>query len=176
MSLDLTLETLRAYHLPLLLSYPREVGQRTLCREAEMRKTLLNFLRSLASVVMGYIVIVVCTIAGFKPLGGIVHLHASLRIQAAGALVAIISGVLGGVTASIVAGRYPVRHATAVLIFLFVDTAVVLSRGSTDPVWFDLSGSAALMLATVSGGVLYRVVTRPRRLANQADRDNANAD
>jgi hypothetical protein len=129
-----------------------------------MRTTLLKLFRSFAGVLLGYFVIVLCTIAGFKPLGGIVHLHAPLRVQAAGALVAIVSGLLGGVTASLVAGRHPVRHAGAVLIFLFIDTAVVLSRGSTDPVWFDLLGSATLMLATISGGVLYLLMTRRRRL------------
>ena len=129
-----------------------------------MRTTLLKLLRSLAGVLLGYFVIVLCTIAGFKPLGGIVHLHAPLRIQVAGVLVAIVSGLLGGVTASFVAGRHPVRHAAAVLIFLIIDTAVVLSRGRTDPVWFDLLGSATLMLATVSGGMLYRLTTRRRRL------------
>ena len=141
-----------------------------------MRITPLALLRSLASVLLGYFVIVLCTTAGFKPLGGIVHLHAPLRVQAEGAFVAILSGLLGGGTAAFVAGRYPVQHAAAILIFLLIDTAVVLSRGSTDPVWFDLLGSATLMLATVSGGVLYRVVTRPRRLAYQTDRDDADAD
>lgn len=125
---------------------------------------LLKILRSLASILLGYIVIVVCTTVGFKPLGGIVHLQAPLRIQVAGALVAILSGLIGGLTAAFVARRHPVRHAVGVLLFIFIDTAVVLSRGSTDPVWFDLSGSATLMLATVSGGLLYHLVTRPRRL------------
>jgi hypothetical protein len=129
-----------------------------------MRTTLLKLLRSLAGVLLGYFVIVFCTIAGFKPLGGIVHLHAPLRIQVAGVLVAIVSGLLGGVTASFVAGRHPVRHAAAVLIFLIIDTAIVLSRSRTDPVWFDLLGSATLMLATVSGGMLFRLVTGRRRL------------
>ena len=119
-----------------------------------MRTRLLRILRSLASILLGYIVIVVCTTLGFKPLGGIVHLQAPLRIQVAGALVAILSGLIGGVTAAFVAGRYPVRHAAGVLLFIFIDTAVVLSRGSADPVWFDLSGSATLMLATVAGGLL----------------------
>ena len=141
-----------------------------------MRMTLLTILRSLASILLGYIVIVVCTIVGFKPLGGIVHLQAPLRIQAAGALVAILSGLMGGVTASFVAGRHPVRHAAGVLVFLFIDTAVVLSRGSTDPLWFDLAGSATLMLATVSGGVFYRLVTRRRRSGCQPSRDGADPD
>jgi hypothetical protein len=130
-----------------------------------MRKTLFSVLRSFASILLGYFVIVVCTVAGFKPLGGIIHMGAPLRIQAAGTLVAIVSGLLGGMTAALVAGRYPVRHAAGVLAFLIIDTAVVLSRGSIDPVWFDLSGSATLMLATVCGGILYRVMTRRRRMA-----------
>jgi hypothetical protein len=133
-----------------------------------MRITLFKILRSLASILLGYIVIAICTSAGFKPLGGIVHLQAPLRTQAAGALVAILSGLMGGVTASFVAGSHPVRHAAGVLIFLFIDTAVVLSRGSTDPLWFDVSGSATLMLATVSGGVLYYLVTRRRRSGYQS--------
>lgn len=137
---------------------------------------LLKILRSLASILLGYIVIVVCTIAGFKPLGGIVHLQAPLRIQAAGALVAILSGLIGGLTAAVVAGRYPIRHAAGVLVFLFIDTAVVLSRGSTDPVWFDLSGSVTLMLATVSGGVLYHLIIRHRRSGHQPSRDGADSD
>jgi hypothetical protein len=135
-----------------------------------MRMTLLTILRSLASILLGYITIVICTTAGFKPLGGIVHLQAPLHIQAAGALVAILSGLMGGVAASFVAGSHPIRHAAGVLVFLFIDTAIVLSRGSTDPVWFDLSGSAILMLATVSGGVLYHLVTQHRRSANQPSR------
>ena len=128
-------------------------------------------LRTGASVLLGYAVIVVCTTIGFKPLGGIVHLDAPLPIQAAGALVAIVSGLLGGATAALVAGRHPVRHAAAVLIFLAIDTAVVLSRADTDPAWFELSGSATLMLATVSGGVLYRLATRRHRLPRQPSRD-----
>jgi hypothetical protein len=141
-----------------------------------MRTTFLKILRSFASVLLGYIVIVICTIAGFSPLGGIVHLQAPLHIQAAGALVAILSGLMGGVTASFVAGSHPVRHAAGVLVFLLIDTAIVLSRGSADPVWFDLSGSATLMLATVSGGVFYHLVTRHRRSAYQPSRDGAGSD
>jgi hypothetical protein len=119
--------------------------------------------RSAASVLLGYVVIVVATTLGFRPLGGIVHRHAPLGTQAAGALVAIVSGLLGGATAALVAGRHPVRHAAAVLLLLAIDTAVVLARGDADPAWFELAGSATLMLATVAGGVVYGLATRGRR-------------
>jgi hypothetical protein len=141
-----------------------------------MRRTLLKILRSLASILLGYIVIVICTIAGFKPLGGIIHLHAPLRIQAAGAFVAILSGLLGGVTASFVAASHPVGHAAGVLVLLFIDSAVVLSRGSTDPLWFDLFGSATLMVATVSGGVLYQLIIQRSRARYQPSRKRADPD
>lgn len=136
-----------------------------------MRPKLLKYLRSVVSVVLGYAVIVLCTVVGFRPLGGIIHLHAPLRIQAAGALVAIISGLLGGLTAAFIAGRYPVRHAAAVLIILCIDTGVVLSRGSPDPPWFDLAGAATLMLATVCGGVFYSHLTN--RVRNPGARNPA---
>lgn len=136
-----------------------------------MRAKLLKFLRSVASVVLGYTVIVLCTVVGFRPLGGIIHLDAPLGTQAAGALVAIVSGLLGGLTAAFIAGRYPRRHAAAVLIFLCIDTGVVLSRPTPDPLWFDLVGAATLMLATVCGGVLYNHLTN--RLRNPATRNPA---
>ncbi len=123
--------------------------------------------RSAASVLLGYLVIVVCTTIGFRPLGGIVHRDAPLTLQAAGALVAVVSGLLGGVMAALVAGHHPVRHAAAVLLLLTIDTAVVLSRGDRDPVWFELAGSATLMLATVGGGVVYSLASRGRRPPRQ---------
>jgi hypothetical protein len=84
--------------------------------------------RSAASVLFGCLVIVVSTTIGFGPLGGIVHRDAPLTLQAAGALVAVVSGLLGGVMAALVAGHHPVRHAVAVLLLPTIDTAVVLSR------------------------------------------------
>jgi len=96
-------------------------------------------------------------------LGGIVHRDAALGTQAAGALVVIVSGLLGGATAALVAARHPARHAAAVLLLLAIDTAVVLARGERDPAWFELAGSATLMLATVAGRVVYGLATRGRR-------------
>jgi hypothetical protein len=121
---------------------------------------LLRVLRSAGAVVLGYAVIVVCTSVGFGQLGGIVHLNAPPRIQAAAAFVAVGSGLLGGLIAALIAGSHPIRHATAVLLFLCIDTGVVLVRGSADPLWFDLMGAATLMLATVCGGAVYAVLSK----------------
>lgn len=125
-------------------------------------KRLLLVLRSIAAVAAGYAVIMACTIVGFKPLGVIVRVDAPLRTQFLGCLVAIVSGLLGGAAAAGIAGRAPVRHATAVLAFLVADTAIVLSRPRQGPLWFDLMGSATLMLATIGGGVVYSWLLRRR--------------
>ena len=62
------------------------------------------------------------------------------------------------------AGRRPLLHATAVLIPLTLDTAYVLFSGiSSDPFWFDLGGSATLMVAAVLGGFLVQTLQRGAR-------------
>lgn len=68
-----------------------------------MRPKLLQILRSAGGVVLGYAVIVVCTSLGFGQLGGIIHLNAPIRIHVAALVVAVASGLLGGMTAALVA-------------------------------------------------------------------------
>ncbi len=130
---------------------------------------LIALLRSIAAAVCGYAVIFLGTSLGFKPLGTIVRLDAPLRTHILATLVAVSSGLAGGAMAAWVAGRAPVRHAVAVLVFLALDTAVVLSRPSTQPRWFELLGSATLMLATIGGGVVYDRVMQRRRAASAAN-------
>jgi len=131
---------------------------------AEMRRPPIW--RSVVAVIAGYLVIAVCTNFGFKPLGGIVHVDAALWVHVAATVVAVVSGLLGGAAAAAIAGKMPVRHAAAVLLFLIVDTGFVLSQRGPDPLWFELGGSATLMAATVAGGYLYSLLAR-RRLAHQ---------
>lgn len=128
----------------------------------------VKLFRSIAAPVAGYVVVLVSTIYGFKPLGNFIHVNSPLHIQLAGTLVAVVSGILGGLAAAFVAGRYPVRHAAAVLIFLTIDTATVLYRGSSDPAWFELMGAATLMGATVCGGIVYGIASNRRKRAPSA--------
>ena len=127
--------------------------------------SIRSLLRSAGAVLGGYAAIAVLTSLGFAPLGGIVHLDAGAPIQVLGVLVAVGAGLFGGATAALIAGSRPVQHASAVLIFLMIDTAVVLSRPGPDPLWFDLAGSATLMLSTIAGGIL---VKRARRSGSES--------
>jgi len=120
------------------------------------RKHLI--LRSVAAPVLGYVTIVLATSFGFAPLGGIIHLDAPLRIHLLATLVAIGAGLAGGMVAAMIAPSRPLLHATAVLLLLAVDTTGVLLTPSPDPWWFELGGSATLMICTVMGGWLYAVM------------------
>jgi hypothetical protein len=131
-----------------------------------MREYVVRALRSLGAVTAGYAVIVVCTTLGFEVLlGGIDYDESSAGKLLAGGFVAVASGLLGGLTAAWLGGRARVWHAAGILVWLAMDTAVVLSRGGKSPLWFELGGSLTLMGATVAGGLLFRMLERPGLLA-----------
>ena len=133
-----------------------------------MRKYVIRALRSIGAVTAGYAVIALCTTLGFEVLlGGIGYYKSSAGVLLAGGVVAILSGLAGGLTAAWLGGRARVWHAAGTLVWLSIDTAVVLSRGGQDPVWFDLGGSLTLMASAVAGGLLYRSLERPGLLVGR---------
>jgi hypothetical protein len=113
-------------------------------------------LRGIAAMIIGYAVIVALTIFGFNVLlGGRPLYGGSPIILSAGAIVAVVSGLLGGFIAGrIGASRGPI-NAALVLVPLTIDTIGVLffSKGSNAPFWFDAMASGTLMLCTLLGGV-----------------------
>lgn len=121
-------------------------------------------LRSIGAPILGYIVIAVCTTICFRLAGGI-NLRSPLPNFALGTAGILLSGVLGGMTAGLVAGRKPVWHATSVLIFLLMDSGTVLfirKRHRLDPLWFGILSAAGLMVATIAGGFLLNLLQRRR--------------
>jgi hypothetical protein len=74
-----------------------------------------------------------------------------------GTIGAVFAGIAGGV----VAPRFPFGHAAAVLLFLAVDTASVLAKG-TGPAWFDLAGSGILAISVLFGGWIIAETARRR--------------
>jgi hypothetical protein len=80
----------------------------------------------------------------------------------------VLAGIAGGVVAGIVAPGFPLGHAAAVLLFLAIDTASVLVKG-TGPAWFDLAGSGILAMSVLFGGWIVAKTAR-RRIAGLAGR------
>lgn len=119
-----------------------------------MQSPVLRVVRSLAAVIAGYVVIVAGTVLTFETmLGGIGYTKSSPIEIALATLGALLSGLAGGMTAAWLAGRRPFLHAVGLLVPLSLDTAYVIFSGiSSDPVWFDLGGSATLVVGALLGG------------------------
>jgi len=116
-----------------------------------MLHRLLFALRSVAAVVGGYLVVAAGTILTFNVLVGQLTVDSNLRQMVLGTIGAVFAGIAGGVVAGIVAPRFPFGHAAGVLLFLAIDTASVLAKG-TGPAWFDLVGSGILAIGVLFGG------------------------
>ena len=85
-----------------------------------------------------------------------------------GTLGAVISGLAGGLVAAWLAANHPLRHAAALAIPIALDTATIIAKAGpeSDPLWFDLAGSATLLVSGLVGGyfVATKRLARPDRL------------
>ncbi len=122
-----------------------------------MTSTIRSVLRSAGAVLAGFAVITLGTVFTFEVLVDDFGYYTSgptdLVICTIGALV---SGLAGGFVAGRLAARHPLQHAAALVVPIALDTAsIVASAGpSSDPLWFDLGGSATLLLGALLGGCL----------------------
>ena len=118
---------------------------------------MINILRGLAAMILGYVAIVGLTSLGFNILLGGRQLYgASGPVLVAGMLVATVAGIVGGLIAGWIGARRGLINAALVLIPLAADTVYVLFffKGGNAPFWFDAMASATLMLFTLLGGLL----------------------
>ena len=113
-----------------------------------MPHRFLFALRSVVAVVGGYLIVVAGTILTFNVLVGQVTVDSNPGQMILGTIGAMFAGIAGGVVAGVVAPRFPLGHAAAVLLFLALDTASVLGKG-TGPAWFDLAGSGILAISVL---------------------------
>jgi hypothetical protein len=133
-----------------------------------MLHRFLFALRSVVAVVGGYLIVAAGTILTFNVLVGQVTVDSNPRQMILGTIGAVFAGIAGGVVAGIVAPGFPFGHAAAVLLFLGIDTASVLVKG-TGPAWFDLAGSGILAMSVLFGGWIVAKTAR-RRIAGLAGR------
>lgn len=129
-----------------------------------MFKFSLQVLRSVAAVVVGYLVIVAGTTLAFEVwLGGVGYYESPPQELLLASVAAVISGLAGGFVAAWLSNRRPLLHAVGVLAFLIADTTYVLAYGiSKEPVWFSLLSALTLMVSTVVGGLINRQLPRRR--------------
>ena len=121
------------------------------------QQVIFPIVRGAAAMFVGYGVIVILTSLGFNGvLGGRPLYGGSPLILAAGMLVAVIAGLVGGYTAGLIGPGRGLFNASLVLVPLIGDTIFVLFffKRSTAPFWFDALAAATLMICTIGGGFL----------------------
>jgi len=121
------------------------------------RQLIFQIVRGAAAMVAGYGAIVGLTSLGFNDvLGGRSLYGGPPLIPAAGMLVAVIAGLLGGYIAGFIGPGRGLLNTSLVLAPLIGDTIFVLFffKRSTAPFWFDAMAAATLMISTVGGGFL----------------------
>ena len=127
-------------------------------------RSALGLLRRIGAGLLGFVVIEVATTVGFTPLGGIIMVTAPMRIQILATLVAIVSGLLGGMAASFAGGGaslLPVSIAAGIIAV--ESTYIITFRRGANPVWYEFFGAATLLGATMAGGLLIRRMALARR-------------
>ena len=128
--------------------------------------TIRSALRSVGAVIAGFAVITLGTVLTFTVLApNFGYSTSGPSDLLLGTLGAIASGLAGGLVAAWLAASSPLRHAAALVIPIGVDTAsIVASAGpGSDPLWFDLGGSATLLFSALVGGYLVATRGRSRR-------------
>ena len=116
---------------------------------------------------VGYGMIVLLTSLGFNGvLGGRALYGDSPLLLAAGMLVAVIAGLVGGYTAGLIGPGRALLNASLVLVPLIGDTIYVLFffKRSTAPFWFDALAAATLMVSTAGGGLLTELSCGRRKI------------
>lgn len=137
-----------------------------------MMSTILSGLRSVGAVLAGFLVIALGTVITFEVVLGGIGFYKSTPTELAIATVgALASGLAGGLVAARLGGRHPLRHAAGLAVPIALDTfSIVVSAGpDSDPLWFDLGGSAMLLLGALVAGYLADVKRRSAAVAAPLD-------
>lgn len=112
----------------------------------------MQTLRSIGSVVLGYLLFALSALLFFQLSGQRPHAAASPSIMAASVLVGVIAAFAGGFLAARLAGRKPVVHGAAVAAILAVGAIVSLvSTLGHGAIWSQVAALALMAPSAVLG-------------------------
>lgn len=123
---------------------------------------MINSLRSVFAIVLGYAIFVVSTLTVFKISGQQAHADASASFMVLSSVVGVLAAFVGGYVAAVVAGRKPFEHALATAALLATGATVsLISTIGKGAIWSQVS-ALALMAPSMAWGGWVRA-TRERR-------------
>ena len=119
-------------------------------------KTLLNLLRSLLAVVVGYLVLVaLITLVQEVWFGGVGFYKSSLTVLMVAGFFTFLSAAAGGSVAVLIAKSHRRMHALALCSLIVAEAiALIVTGGTTDPLWFDTLASGSLIIGILLGAFL----------------------
>ena len=120
-------------------------------------KTLLNLLRSILAVVVGYLVLVaLITLVQEVWFGGVGFYKSSLVVLMVAGFFTFLSAAAGGLVAVLIAKSHGSMHALALCSLIVAEAiALIVTGGTTDPLWFDLLASGSLIIGIMLGAFLH---------------------
>ena len=130
----------------------------------------MNWLRSIAAVLVGYFVFAILAFALFRISGQAPHDDAPPPFMVVSIVGGILFALAGGYVAAWIAGRKPVAHGVAVAAVLA--TGAALSLAATvghGAIWSQLAALALMAPSAALGGWLRRQASQPDRFT-QAQR------
>jgi hypothetical protein len=117
---------------------------------------MMRMVRSVGSVVFGYMLFAMSTLAFFKLTGLAPHEPASAANMASSIAVGVIAALMGGYSAAWLAGRKPRAHGMAVAALLALGATVSLFKTLGHGAIWSQSAALLLMVPSAALGGLVR--------------------
>ncbi len=114
---------------------------------------MMRFLRATFAIVTGYaIMVVLITLVQETLFGGVSWNGSTLPVLAAAGALTFLSAVIGGFVATALSGMESRMPALVMCAAVAVETTGLLITGRIgEPLWFDLSASASLVVGLLLG-------------------------
>ena len=112
----------------------------------------MRVLRSIAAVLVGYVLFAAPVLAYFQVTGQPPHQPAPLLVMLGSMLVGVASALAGGYTAARIAGRKPLMHGVALAVVLAAGSIVSLvSTLGHGAIWSQVSALILMVPSAIAG-------------------------
>jgi len=126
-----------------------------------MRSKLIQVMRSLGGILVGYAVFVACAwIAQEAILGGGSYGKSSIAVLIMAGILTPAAGILGGVVTCAIAGVRPFLHIVPMCLLIGLETTFLYTKGRVDgPLWFEAAAGGSLIVGVIIGAMCWRWMT-----------------